>query len=120
MEGLIRENTGKHVGKRYQITGWQKYWLYFLIAYSFLHLIRDFLQDSGVKIFLSTVLVKKASNPVLSSILWSSLNTYFIAVVEIVLAIYCLRKKQFGKVGLSTIIIAAITVMAWLLYWLFL
>ncbi len=94
--------------------------MYFLIVYSFLHLIRDFLQDAGVKVFLSTVLVKKASNPILSSILWSSLNTYLIAVIEIVLAVYCLKRKQFGKVGLITIAIAIVTVVAWLLYWLFL
>lgn len=99
---------------------WQKIWLYFLIAYSFLHLVRDILQDTGVKIFLSTILVKNPSNPVTSMILWNSLNTYIIAVAEIVLAVICLKRRKFGRIGLLTVVIAITTIIAWLLYWFYL
>ena len=99
---------------------WQKYWLYFLIIYSSTHLLRDILQDSGVKIFLSTVLVKKPSNPEESSFLWTSFNTYLIALTEITLSVICLKRRLFGKIGYLTIIIAVITLAAWLIYWFFL
>jgi len=99
---------------------WQKIWLYFLVIYASLHLVRDILQDTGVKTFLSTILVKKSSNPVVSSILWSILNTYFIAIAEIILAIYCIKKNQFGKIGILTISIAIVTLVGWLIYWVYL
>lgn len=103
-----------------QIDKKQKYWLYLLIIYSILHLTRDILQDSGVKIFLSTILVKKVNSPIANTILWTSLNTYIIAIAEISLAIFCLKRKQFGRVGYLTVGIALITVFAWLLYWFYL
>lgn len=98
----------------------QKTWLYFVIIYSGLHLIRDLLQDLHIKTILSTVLVKTPSNSFASSILWASLSTYIIAILEIILAIYCLNKNKFGKVGYTTIIIAIVTVTSWLIYWLLL
>jgi len=99
---------------------WQKYWLYLLIFYSSLHLLRDIFQDLGIKNFLSTVLVKKSADPIVSYILWTSLNTYVIAIAEIVLAIICLKRNSFSRLGNLTILLALITVGAWLAYWFFL
>lgn len=95
----------------------QKFWLYFLLVYSLIHIVRDILQDAGIKVLLSTVLVKKPANSLAASILWTSLNTYVIAIIEIILAIICLRRNDFGKLGLLTIVIAAITLISWLFYW---
>src|SRR4030042_2388427 len=99
---------------------WQKYWLYFLIAYSTLHIIRDLLQDFGINNFLSTLLVKKTNSSATDLVFWNPKITYFIAVTEIFLSIYCLKTKGFGKVGLITIIIAFFTIILWLVYWFFL
>jgi hypothetical protein len=98
----------------------QKIWLYFITIYSSLHLIRDILQDLHIKTILSTVLVKTPTKPIASTILWTSLNTYIIAILEIVLALYCLKRDKFGKAGYTTIVIAVVTVIAWLIYWFFL
>ena len=98
----------------------QKIWLYSVIIYSGLHLIRDILQDLHIKTTLSIVLVKTPSNPLASTILWTSLNTYVIAIIEIFLALYCLKRDKFGKVGYVTVAIAVATVIAWSIYWFFL
>jgi len=97
-----------------------KIWLYFLVIYSFIHLIRDILQDLHVRTVISTVLVKTSSNPVASTILWTSINTYIIAILEIILALYCLRRDKFGRAGYATIVIAVVTVIVWSIYWFFL
>jgi hypothetical protein len=98
----------------------QKIWLYFVIIYSGLHLVRDILQDFQIKTLLSTALVKTPSNPIVSTILWTILNTYIIAILEIFLALYCLKRNEFGKVGYTTIIIATILLIGWIIYWFFL
>ena len=100
---------------------WQKYWLYFLIAYSLLHLTRDILQDFGVSTFLSTVLVKETytPTPITNSVLYASSNTYLIAITEILISIICLKRKYFGKIGFLSIFIAGASVLAWSIYWFF-
>lgn len=95
---------------------WQRTWFYFVIGYAILHLIRDILQDLGIKMWLSTILVKRPLNNY-SSIVFHPINTYFIEVLEIIFAFYCLKKKQFGKIGLTTIFIAILTLIWWLIYW---
>lgn len=85
-----------------------------------IHLVRDVLQDNGVKILLSTILVKQPAYPQISSVLWKIFNTYAIAAVEIALAIICLKKNSFGKIGRLTVIIAVVALSVWLVYWLFL
>lgn len=102
------------------MTKLQKYWLYFLITYSLIHLLRDVLQDVGAKVFLSTILVKKPSNLPAAALLWKSFNTYLIAIVEIFFSIICSRRNRFGKFGILTIVIAIITALAWLFYWFYL
>lgn len=96
---------------------WQKIWLYFLIIFALIHFVRDILQDLGVKMFLSTVLVKKPLVPVVSSVLWNIFDTYLFAIVEIILAIYCLMKNRFEKIGILTIVIAIGIFTAWSIYW---
>jgi len=98
----------------------QKIWLFILIFYSSIHLLRDILQDLHVQTALSTIFVKTSSNQLASTVLWSAINTYIIAIVEIFLALYCLKTNKFGKVGHATIIIAAITITCWFIYWFFL
>ena len=98
---------------------WQRYWLYFVVLYSLLHLARDMFQDLGVRNFLSTVLVKPGS---LELPTWWVVagNTYVIAVLETSLAVVCLARDRFGKLGYATILGAAFMVVAWALYWFFL
>jgi hypothetical protein len=96
---------------------WQKIWLYILIIYSLLHFVRDVLQDLNVNTILSSVLVKTGGNLFNKSVLWNSKNTYLIAIIEIALALYCIKKNRFGRVGKITILIATITVVLWLVYW---
>ena len=97
---------------------WQKYWLYFIIFYSILHLTRDIFQDLGIKNILSTVLVKYPYSK--SSIYWQVFNTYVFEISEIVLSIIILKRNKFDRLGYSTIIIALIIFLAWLCFWLFL
>lgn len=97
---------------------WQKTWLYLVIIYAILHLIRDVFQDLGIRNFLSTILVRQT--PSKFPQLWFLVNTYVIELSEILLALYCLYRKRFGTVGYSTIGIALVTFTAWLYYWFFL
>lgn len=97
---------------------WQRYWLYLVIGYASLHIIRDLFQDFGIKNVLSTTLVK--SSPSRLPTLWVFVNTYVIALVEIVLSLFCLRKQEFKKVGYATIVIAVATLATWGYYWFFL
>lgn len=98
----------------------QRYWLYFILIYFSTHLVRDALQDMGIKVFLSTIFVKQPAYPQISSVLWKIFNTYAIAVTEITLAIICLKDNFFGKTGRLTIIIAIVAFFVWLMYWFFL
>ncbi len=102
---------------------WQRYWLYFLLVYSGLHLLRDIFQDLGVENWLSMVLVKPLPSKIPVSwtrIYWLSFNTYIAAVLEIVLSIICLRRNKFSQLGRLTLVIAAISLILWLFYWFFL
>lgn len=94
---------------------WQKYWLYFLLLYSLLHIIRDVFQDLGVKNFLSMMLVKK--EPSRPPIIWTIFNTYVIALIEIILAAICLKRKSFGKIGYLTILIGVFILIMWSFFW---
>ena len=98
---------------------WQRIWLYFLIVYSFFHLIRDIFQDLGIKNFLSTVLVNQ-NPPEISQLYWSIFNTYVFEILEIILGIKCLFINKFGEIGYLTIVIAATILTAWSYYWFFL
>lgn len=99
---------------------WQRTWLYVVLVYATLHLVRDILQDFGVKSFLSEIFLKKPSDPYISKLLWSIFNTYVIAVMGIILAVYCLKRNKFGKVGYLTVFIAVIAHLIWLMYLIFL
>ncbi|MEK7523392.1 MAG: hypothetical protein AAB788_03545 [Patescibacteria group bacterium] len=97
---------------------WQKIWLYFLISYSFIHLIRDVFQDLGIKNLLSTVFVNQ-NPPTISQLYWSIFNTYVFEITEIILGIKCLINNKFGMIGYSTIVIAITILTAWSYYWFF-
>lgn len=98
---------------------WQKVWLIFLIIYSVLHLIRDTMQDLGFQNLLTTSLVKHPS-PTLPGVIWSTWNTYFIAVIEIILSIITIKNNKFYPIGFITVIIAIATIIVWSYYWFFL
>ena len=95
---------------------WQKYWLYLVLVYAGVHLLRDVFQDLGIKNWLSTVLVKTGQSKIIYSYYWGVFNTYIIALLEILLAVTCLKRWKFGRIGLLTIIIADILFFAWFFY----
>lgn len=97
---------------------WQKSWLIFLIFYSSLHIVRDIFQDLRIQNILSTTFVK--TTPLKLPLLWVYANTYMIAFTEILISIYCLKKRSFGKLGYLTIIIALSVLSLWTFYWFFL
>jgi len=97
---------------------WQRYWLYITLSWSITHIFRDIFQDLGIKNFLSTMLVKRAGYRL--PFPWGSLVTYVIAAGVTILAVYCLRKNQFGKTGIATIIITGSAVLFWSFYYFFL
>jgi len=97
---------------------WQQFWLWLVVVYSLLHLVRDVFQDLGIQNFLSTVLVRpETPRPPLY---WKVLNTYAFAFLEIFLASLCLQRKKFGRLGYLTILIAVFILFAWSYYWFFL
>ena len=97
---------------------WQKYWLYFVIAYSLLHIVRDIFQDLRINNLLSTLLVK--TTPSKLPIYWKIANTYIIAVIEILLSSVILIRNNFGRLGRLTIFITLIIIFAWSFYWFYL
>jgi hypothetical protein len=98
---------------------WQRFWLYFLLTYSLVHLLRDIQQDLEVKTLLSTVLVKSPSYSG-DSLLWSSNWTYPVEISEIILSLAALNKNKFSPLGYVTIGIALTTAALWSYYWFFL
>jgi len=98
---------------------WQRGWLYFVILYAFIHLIRDTFQDLAINNFLSMTLTR-SNPPLIAHIYWFIFNTYVAEIVVILFGIYSLRRNIFGRLGYMTIIIAFIMVSAWLYYWFFL
>lgn len=94
---------------------WQTFWLYLAVIYGTAHLIRDVLQDLGINSLISTILVKPAGYRL--PFPWRSWTTYAIELSEITLALYCLIKRDFGKAGWITIIIAVVSLIFWAIYW---
>lgn len=99
---------------------WQRRWLYFLIGYSLLHLMRDILQDRGIRVFLSTILVKsqpyKVSEQVIT-VYWLLFNTYLLESLGILISVFCLFRKKFGTLGYLTFIGSVVVLAAWIIYW---
>lgn len=99
---------------------WQKIWLYLVIFYASLHIVRDIFQDLGIKNFLSTILESPGPPKVSAVIYWTIFNTYAIAGIEICLSAICLKRKHFGFVGMTTVIIAFASIVLWSIYFFFL
>lgn len=99
---------------------WQKFWLYMVILFSITHIIRDIFQDLGIDNFLSTVLASLGPPKVAFPLYWTIFNTYLIAGVEIMLSLICFKKNYFGKLGISTIIIAVSSLLLWSFYYFYL
>lgn len=97
----------------------QRFWLYFIRAYSLIHLLRDIEQDLGIRNILSTTLVKTKNLSDINPI-WSSNYTYPIEITEIILSVVLLIKNKFAFWGYLTIAIAFVTVVLWSYYWFFL
>lgn len=98
---------------------WQKYWLTVAAIFFSAHLVRDLFQGLRIHNFLSDTLVKQDLSKT-PSWYWQVFSTYLIGAVEILLAIYCFKKRRFGLPGYLTIIIAGLFITAWLFYWIFL
>lgn len=93
---------------------WQKIWLYFIITYAAVHLIRDIFQDLGIKNFLSTIFVKP--NPLKGSLIWVIFNTYVLEISALLLGICLLVRNKFGLLGILSIAAFILTVSFWI-YW---
>lgn len=96
---------------------WQKVWLYIVFFFSIIHLIRDVLQDSGYKTFISTALTKPHPN---FSPSWFKYNTYPIEILLILLAFLLIKKNRFGLYGYMTMIISFLVIGCWAIYWFYL
>lgn len=95
---------------------WQKVWLYFVLTFSILHLVRDIFQDFGIDNILSTIFVKSsASVPPHYWLVF--VNSYVIEIMGIILAVACFKTKKFGKLGYFTICMMAYFFLAWVIYW---
>lgn len=98
---------------------WQKIWLYGVVIYATLHLVRDLSQDVGFRNALSTPFVKQPASWYPWWYFWF-FNTYVFALVEIILALVCLKRNKFELLGNITIILAVIIFSSWIVYWNFL
>lgn len=96
---------------------WQRYWLYFVIIIFVLHLIRDILQMVGIRNFLSTFFESPGAPKVPLILYYSIYNTVIIAFIEIIFSVICLKRKKFGVLGRSTVIIAFSLFFLWLVYY---
>ncbi|OGY28309.1 MAG: hypothetical protein A3F33_01585 [Candidatus Woykebacteria bacterium RIFCSPHIGHO2_12_FULL_43_10] len=95
----------------------QKFWLYLILIFFSLHLIRDLLQDIGLKNLYTTVLYKEDRSlvPWWYWVVFSS--SYVIEILGIILAVISLKGGKFGLAGTLTIFLAAYFAIAWLVYW---
>ncbi len=113
---LIENYTTGRVKIRYNkfMKLWQKYWLYFILTFVVLHLIRDIFQDLEIHNILSDsfVIVKSSSIPNY----WQLFNSYLFGFNTIGLALVCLFRKRFGVLGYLTIILPAIFLLAWIIF----
>ena len=98
---------------------WQKWWLYFCIIWSSLHLVRDASQDLGIQNILSIPFVKNSPYRY-SAYRLLFFNTYAYAIAVLFLSIYSLKRKRFGKAGHLTIVLSITIFTSWLYYWFFL
>lgn len=96
---------------------WQRYWLYLTLFFFSFHLLRDILQDLGIKNIIATTLVK--TNP--SDVPWwywiVFSHAYVIEGIEIVLSTVSLLRNKFGVLGNLTILMAGYFAIAWVVYW---
>ena len=96
---------------------WQEYWLYFVIIIFTLHFIRDIFQELGIKNFLSTFF-ESPGPPKVSLILYYTIyNTVVVAIIEVIISLYCLKRNKFGVLGKTTIIMAISLFILWLFYY---
>ncbi|KKT75294.1 MAG: hypothetical protein UW69_C0017G0005 [Microgenomates group bacterium GW2011_GWA2_44_7] len=103
-----------------KIKKWQKALIYGLIVFSLLHILRDLLQDLGIRNTFSSIFTKRSDSYVAFILGRTVVNTYIVAPVVIGLSTFCLARNKFGLIGYLTIIIMAISFSGWLYYWFFL
>lgn len=96
---------------------WQKIWLIVVISFSLIHILRDVLQDFGVNNFLTTILASPGPPKVAFPLYWTIFNTYLIAGLGILFSVICLKRDSFGKLGLSTVAVAIISLFLWVFYY---
>lgn len=97
--------------------GRQKAWLYLLILFSLLHIVRDIFQDLGINNFLSIVLASPGPPKVSLGWYWTIFNTYIFAITEIALSLICLKRNYFGNLGNTTIFLALSGLLLWSFYY---
>lgn len=98
---------------------WQRYWLYGVVIFFSVHLVRDIMQDLQIHNLLSDIMVKSDLSKT-PSWYWQIFNTYLIETAEILLAGYCLKRGKFGFLGYLTIFITVFFITVWSFYWIFL
>lgn len=95
---------------------WQKYLVIGVLAFSTFHLIRDILQEFGIKIFLTEVLNKSDLSNV-PKWYWTIPNSIVLETLAIIFAITALYKNSFKPFGILSILMLLVFVFAWLVYW---
>jgi len=96
---------------------WEKNWLYGTIIISIIHLIRDIFQSLGFRNILSTFL-ESPGPPKLPLIFYYTIfNTVLIAIIEIILSLICIKRNKFGLLGKTTMLIASLFFVEWLIYY---
>lgn len=90
------------------------------MVFSLLHIVRDVLQDAGIRNVFSTVATKHTGSYMAFVLGKTIVNTYVVAPVEIGLSVICLLRKKFGFLGYLSMAVMTASFSAWLYYWVFL
>lgn len=90
-----------------------------LSVFYLIHLIRDLMQDFGIKNVLSTTWVKHSHNFDInySKYLWIFFNTYIIEILGFVFCIIALKQNNFYPFGLISLFFFLVFFGVWLFYY---
>jgi hypothetical protein len=101
-----------------EMSVWQAYLVWGLFIFGLIHLLRDFLQQIKVKIWLTSILVRRKSKApkwywlVFKSPIWIGFSVIF--------SVLAISSKSFYPFGLLSLICGLIFELAWVYYWIFL
>lgn len=93
----------------------ERSWVLIVLIGSLLHLLRDVLQEAGIRTWISTIAVK--SGPLPTAWIWHHYNTLFIELFLIGAALVVLRRSYFGRLGWITVAVVLSTLIGFVYYW---